>query len=114
MTTTGILVTVGLATCPNNNKKTSKTDKMADQCTITLKKGKVIRLKAQEYNIEKKIKHHKSIGFESTDKRVVSITQLKRTETYRSMKIKAKKRGRCKLYIYAQNGVYMTINLIVK
>jgi hypothetical protein len=73
----------------------------------TLKKGKKAKISAAEVKqTTKKIYHHRNICYESSDKSVATVDK--------KGKITAKGKGKCKIWVYAQNGVYTTINLTVK
>ncbi|WP_090171509.1 Ig-like domain-containing protein [Eubacterium oxidoreducens] len=54
----------------------------------------------------KRIQKHRKISYEVSNTKVATVTK--------SGKIKAKKKGKCKIWVYAQNGVYKTITLTVK
>ncbi len=75
---------------------------------ITLKKGKKAKIKAVEVRQikSKRIPVHRAISYEVSNSKVAKVTK--------SGKIKAKKKGKCKIWVYAQNGVYKTITLTVK
>ncbi|MBR6315803.1 MAG: InlB B-repeat-containing protein [Lachnospiraceae bacterium] len=111
---TGLKVTAPKKVKVRKGNKYLKTEVLKDGYTIILKHGQTIKIKAKEYNKDKKIKHHKTIGFESSKPSVAVLSQIKRTENYRYMKIRGGKRGKCKLYIYAQNGKYITLNIVVR
>ncbi|MCR5337676.1 MAG: InlB B-repeat-containing protein [Lachnospiraceae bacterium] len=111
---TGLKVTAPKKVKVRIGNKYLKTEVLKDRYTIILKHGQTIKIKAKEFNKNKKIRHHKTIGFESSKPSVAVLSQIKRTEGYRYMKIRGGKRGRCQLYIYAQNGKYITLNIDVK
>ena len=75
---------------------------------VSLKVGKSIKIKAKEVKEEAKfkIKAHRPVKFESSDPSVVEVDK--------KGKIKAKKAGKCKIFAYAQNGVFKTVNVTVK
>lgn len=73
---------------------------------VTLKKGKSLVIKAQQIAENKPIKQHVNIKFESTNTKIATVTKNGR--------IKAKKKGTCYIYVYAQNGVYKRISVTVK
>ncbi len=75
---------------------------------VLLKKGHRFRLKAKAVTeIRKtKIKRHRPIYFESSDSRVVRVTK-------KGM-LQAVKKGKCKIYVYAQNGVYRVVKVVVE
>ena len=84
------------------NAKSVKVNKTA----VTLKKGKTFILTATEVAENKPIKRHANIKFESTNSKVATVNSKGR--------IRAKKKGICYIYVYAQNGVYKKIKVTVK
>ena len=54
----------------------------------------------------KKTKRYRGLCYESSNSKVATVTK--------SGKIKAIKKGTCKIYVYAQNGAYKTITITVK
>lgn len=73
---------------------------------ITLKKGKKFTLKARESAKYKKPKKHRRISYESTNTKVARVSA--------GGVIQAKKKGKCDIYVYAQNGVYKRVRVTVK
>lgn len=73
---------------------------------ITLKKGKKFTIKAQEVKRDKTIKCHRKIAYESSNTKVATVN--------RKGVVKAKKKGSCYIYVYAQNGVYKRVKVTVK
>lgn len=73
---------------------------------VTLKKGKKFTIKAKEIKKDKPINHHRKIAYESDKPEVAAVSK--------KGVIKAKKKGNCYIYVYAQNGVYKKIKLTVK
>lgn len=76
--------------------------------SITLKKGKTFKLKAKAVpqSSKIKVKNHRKVAYESSNKKVATVTT--------AGKIKAVKKGTCYIYAYAQNGVYARIKVKVK
>lgn len=72
----------------------------------TIKKGKTFKIKASEIKKDKKIKKHRAICYESSNTKIATVNS--------KGKIKAKKKGKCTIYVYAQNGVYKTVKVTVK
>ena len=72
---------------------------------VILKKGKSLVIKAQQIAENKPIKQHTDIKFESTNTKIATVTKNGR--------IKAKKKGTCYIYVYAQNGTCKRIKVIV-
>lgn len=81
----------------NSVKSTSK---------ITLSVGKTAIIKGTSVKKDKKIKRHRGLAYESTNPAVASIIS--------SGTILARKKGNCKIYVYAQNGMSKTITVHVK
>lgn len=73
---------------------------------VTLKKGKSLIIKASQIAGSKPIKQHADIKYESTNTKIATVTKNGR--------IKAKKKGICYIYVYAQNGMYKRIKVTVK
>ena len=68
---------------------------------FTLAKGKTVRLLAS-YTKAKKT----SMRFQSSNTKIATVS----AKGY----VKGKKKGKAYIYVYAQNGVYKTIKVIVK
>ena len=73
---------------------------------VTLKKGKTAQITAIEIKKDKKIKHYRNLCYESSNTKVVTVTS--------DGVIKAMRKGNCKIWVYAQNGVYKVITVTVK
>lgn len=73
---------------------------------VKIKKGKTFKIKASEIKKDKKIKRHRAICYESSNTNIATVNS--------KGKIKAKKKGKCTIYVYAQNGVYKTVKVTVK
>ena len=73
---------------------------------VTIKKGKTFRIKASNIKPKKRIRKQRDISYESSNKKVATVTE--------KGVIKGKKKGTCKIYVYAQNGFYKTITVKVK
>ena len=73
---------------------------------VKIKKGKTFKIKASEIKNDKKIKRHRAICYESSNTKIATVNS--------KGKIKAKKKGKCTIYVYAQNGVYKTVKVTVK
>ena len=73
---------------------------------VTLKKGKKFTIKAAEVKKDKTIKQHRKIAYESDNTKVATVST--------KGVVKAKKKGSCYIYVYAQNGVYKRIKVTVK
>ena len=74
---------------------------------VTIKKGKKYIIKAKTVLPKgKKSKKHKKLAYESSNTKIATVTA--------KGVIKAKKKGTCYIYVYAQNGVYKKITVKVK
>ncbi|MBQ1407627.1 MAG: leucine-rich repeat protein [Eubacterium sp.] len=73
---------------------------------VTIKKGKTAKIKASEVKADKPIKRHRKLAYESSNTKVATVTK--------KGSIKAVGKGKCKIYVYAQNGVNKVINVTVK
>jgi len=87
-------------------KTDRKMKKTSSGYTLTLKKNKSYTINAQEVAKDKKISRHRNIRFVSTDKEVATVTS--------KGVVKTKKAGTCFIYVYAQNGVYKKVKVVVK
>ena len=77
-----------------------------NKSSVALKKGKTFKLQAVQVTNGKPIQKHAKIKYESTNKKVATVNS--------KGVIKAKKKGTCYIYVYAQNGVYKRIKVTVK
>ena len=75
---------------------------------LTIAKGKNAQITVSETPAEKNktIHYHRAICYETSNSKVATVTK--------SGKIKAVGEGTCKIWVYAQNGVYKTITITVK
>ena len=71
---------------------------------VVIKKGRTLKIKAVP--VGKKVKKHIGLMYESSSKKVARVTK--------NGKIKAVKKGKCKIYVCTQNGIYKTIKVTVK
>lgn len=72
----------------------------------TIKKGKSVTIKASQIKLDKTIKKHTAIRYESSNSKIATVNS--------KGKITAKKKGSCKIYVYAQNGMSKTVTVTVK
>ncbi|MBR3148858.1 MAG: Ig-like domain-containing protein [Eubacterium sp.] len=88
----------------NGNAKTVKLNKS----NLKLKKGKSFKFKASavKANKKQKLASHKPIRYYSSNTGVATVTK--------KGVIKAKGKGDCNIYAYAQNGVFKKIKVTVK
>ncbi len=73
---------------------------------VTVRRGKSFKIKAKEKKKDKKIKRLRGLAYESSNSKVASVSK--------KGVIRAKKKGTCKVYVYAQNGVYKTVKVRVR
>ncbi len=73
---------------------------------VTLKKGKKFKIKAKEVKKNKKLNHHRRTAYESSNDKVATVSK--------KGVVKAKKKGTCYIYVYAQNGIYKRVRIKVK
>ncbi len=73
--------------------------------TLTIKKNKKYTIKASEVKESKKIKQHRKVLYESSDKAIATVSK--------KGVVKGLKKGTCYIYAYAQNGVYKKIKVKV-
>ena len=101
--------TVHIATKGGKFCNFKKVTTKAKKNKVTLaKKGKSFKLKAKAVKESKKLKAnvHRPVRYESSDKKIATVDS--------KGKIKAKKKGACYVYAYAQNGAYSKIKVTVK
>lgn len=89
------------------NYKSVTTKAKKNKVTLQ-KKGKTFKLGAKAVKESSKLKAnaHRKIRYESSDKKVATVDS--------TGKITAKKKGKCYVYAYAQNGIYKKITVTVK
>lgn len=75
---------------------------------VNLKQGRKFKLKVKQIAKSKKVKlkKHRKTAFESDNQDVAVVSQ--------KGVITAKKKGKCSVYVYAQNGVYKRVKVTVK
>ncbi len=73
-----------------------------------MKKGKTSKINASAVAAIKnqKVEKHRALSFETSDPNVASVSK--------NGKIKAISKGKCKIYVYSQNGITKTIEVTVK
>ncbi len=91
------------------NAKTVNVKKVkVNKTKVTLqKKGKTFKLKATAIKTsKKKMAEHRKLMYESSNSKIATVNS--------KGVIKAKKKGICTIYVYAQNGVYAKVTVKVK
>ena len=75
---------------------------------VNLKQGRKFKLKVKQIAESKKVKlkKHRKTAFESDNQNVAVVSK--------KGVITAKKKGKCSVYVYAQNGVYKRVKVTVK
>ena len=98
---------VAHVTTKGKNTNVSKIKVNKKKVTLA-KKGKTFKLKATEVKQSKKgkLKRHRKVKYESSDPTVATVDA--------KGKIKAKKKGKCVIYVYSQNGTYAKVKVTVK
>lgn len=88
----------------NCKKLTTK----AKKNKVTVKAKKTFKLKAKQKAEKKKlkIKNHRKLMYESSDTSIATVNK--------SGVIKGLKKGKCTVYVYAQNGIFKKITVTVK
>ena len=86
----------------NGNAKSVRVNKKK----LSLKQGKKYRIRAKEIKDVKPLRHHREVSYESDVPNIATVTK-------RGV-VKAKKKGKCIVYAYAQNGKYRKIKVKVK
>ena len=77
--------------------------------SVTLTKGNSITIKAGTTVAGSKVKEkkHRALRFESSNEAVAVVGE-------KTGRVRAKKTGKCYVYVYAQNGVFQRVRVIVK
>ena len=96
----------GMAKAVKINKIGGKALASQSNIKTTVKVGKTAAIKAVEVKKDKPIQHHLGLRFESTNKKVATVSK--------TGVIKGIKAGSCSVYVYAQNGVFKKIKVTVK
>lgn len=83
-------------------KKTKKVSK------VSVKKGKTVKLKCKAVPQKKKlkVKRHRKIAFESSNKTIASVSS--------KGVVTGLKKGKCKVFAYTQNGIFKAVTVTVK
>ena len=77
-----------------------------NKTSVSLKTGEKFTIQASLVEKGQPVKQHAAIKYESSNSKVASVTS--------KGVIKAKSKGTCYIYVYAQNGVYKRIKVTVK
>ena len=90
-----------------NSKTGGATGVKVNKKSVSLSVGNTAKLKASEIKGTKTILKHRKIWYASSDKNVATVG-------LKTGKITAVGTGTCKIYVYAQNGLYKTVKVTVK
>ena len=90
----------------SGGKKGNTTSVSLNKKAVTLKKKQKFQLKAKLNNGKKKVSMHRKVAFESDNPKVATVTG--------SGRIKAVGKGKCTIYVYAQNGVFTKCKVKVR
>ena len=96
--------TVHAATAGGKVGNPTKVTTKAKKNKVTVKAKKTFKLAAKQAG--KKIKKHRVVSYETSDAKVATVSK--------KGVIKGVKKGKCKIYAYAQNGVCAVIKVTVK
>ena len=88
------------------NAKTVTTKAKKNKVSIKVKKTFDLKAKAKPASTKLKVKKHRAILYESTNKKIATVSK--------KGVIKGLKKGTCYVYVYAQNGVCKKIKVTVK
>jgi hypothetical protein len=106
--TTSKLIHVATKGGKVGNNKSIQVKKSVLTKAKKLKAGKSLKVNAKAVPQSKKLKvqKHVAVRYESTDTSIASVSK--------KGVIKAKKKGTCNVYAYAQNGVFKKVKVVVK
>ena len=88
------------------NDKKVMTKAKKNKATVKVKKTFKLAAKTLPANKKLKVKKHRTISYETSNAKVATVSK--------KGIIKGVKKGKCKIYAYAQNGVCVTIKVTVK
>ncbi len=87
--------------------KNGNPTKISVKKSVTVKVKKTVKLKAKQITSSgKKIRKHRKLQYETSDPTIATVSK--------KGVIKGKKKGKCTVYVYAQNGVYAKVKVTVK
>ena len=86
----------------NGNAKSVRVNKKK----LSLKQGKTYQIRSKEIKDVKPLRHHREVSYESDVPNIATVSK--------KGVVKAKKKGNCIIYAYAQNGKYRKIKVKVK
>ena len=89
-----------------DGKSTNVSSLKLHKSNVTLKKGKKFTIKSKEIKKGKVLKRHRKVAYETSNAKVAVVSK--------KGVVKAKKKGTCYIYVYAQNGIYKRLKVKVK
>jgi len=95
---------IHVATKGKGNPTKVKVSSKVKKNKLSLKMGKTVKLAGKA--VGKKVTQHVKVRYESSKPKIASVDK--------NGKVKGLKKGKCKIYAYAQNGVCTTISVSVK
>lgn len=90
----------------SGGKKANVKSIKVSKSKATLKKGKSLKLKASEAKQKKPYAKCRKLCYESSNTKVATVSK--------DGKVKAKTKGKCVIYVYAQNGICKEVKVTVK
>lgn len=93
-------------TVTNGGKTTVAKKINVKPAKVSLKVGKSKSLIAKEVKSGKKLISHRKLSYESSNPTIATVSK--------NGKISAKKKGKCSIYVYTQNGIYKKVAVVVK
>ncbi len=101
-----IATSVSVHACTNGGKYVNPSSISYKKSKVTLKKGKTFTLKPK-YKSKKNVKTHiAKFRYESSNPKIATVSK--------KGKVKGKKKGKCYIYLYTQNGIYKRVRITVK
>ena len=89
-----------------NKKHGSATSIKVNSSNVTIKKGDTFTIRAKEISNGKIIPSHRPICYESADPQIAKVNK--------NGVVKAKKKGKTEVYVFAQNGLYVVVKIHVE
>ena len=90
----------------DGGKKGNPTSLKVKKSKLTVKKGKTVKIKASFKKKKKVATHIAKFRYESTDETIATVDK--------NGKVKGIGKGKCKIYVYTQNGISKTVTITVK
>ena len=106
MVSTSKMVHIATSGGKVGNHKSVTTKAKKNKVTLKLKKTFKLGAKAVAASKKLKVKSHRKLKYESSNVKIATVTS--------KGVIKAKKKGTCYVYVYAQNGISKKIKVVVR